>query len=223
MKKYLVIILFFVVIFVGYYFVQKDGGIVPGLVDTSEPSLKELPIENVFEDKVVYTTDMDADTEKLKADCQKRGGAFNECGSVCEKEADTCIAVCAYTCELGNIKPEEARLDVVTEEAELSAVSGQEGSGIATREYDGLAFIHTVTAFLDNAPAGKFYEGWLVKKDSEPLFFSTGELEPQGGGYGLVYSVNEDKSDYTEIVVTLESEANGLDGIPEVHVLEGEF
>lgn len=54
-----------------------------------------------FENKVVYGTDQSSlDQAALKKDCDARGGTFNACGSVCGPEAEACIQVCAFTCEL---------------------------------------------------------------------------------------------------------------------------
>lgn len=60
---------------------------------------KEIPIEKQFEDKIVYTTNLDYDKKLLKNDCDNRGGTFNECGSICDSDAAACAQVCAYTCE----------------------------------------------------------------------------------------------------------------------------
>jgi hypothetical protein len=113
-------------------------------------------------------------------------------------------------------EPEE----FTAEMTKLEAVGGYTGDGIATREYDGLSFIHTITARLDDPAEDKFYEGWLVEGSD---FFSTGKLEKAGGGYALTYTNVDDKSDYNEVVVTLETLAQGLDNNPEAHVLEGVF
>jgi hypothetical protein len=60
----------------------------------------EVPVEAEFAGKVVYTTDAAFDQEILSEDCDRRGGWFNECGSVCDDTKDTtCVTVCAFTCE----------------------------------------------------------------------------------------------------------------------------
>lgn len=64
----------------------------------------EIPVLNVYEGKIVYTTDMQADPKPFREDCQRRGGVFNACGDVCEPGASFCAEVCAYTCELGGKK-----------------------------------------------------------------------------------------------------------------------
>ncbi len=60
----------------------------------------QVPIESQFENKIVYGTSGDLDANALKRDCDARGGTFNTCGSVCPSDAEVCIQVCAYTCEL---------------------------------------------------------------------------------------------------------------------------
>ena len=71
---------------------------VEDLIDDVED--RHIPIESEFEDKIVYTTDGSVDTEPLIQHCAAKGGTFNECGSVCESDAEICIQVCAFTCEL---------------------------------------------------------------------------------------------------------------------------
>jgi hypothetical protein len=56
-------------------------------------------ISNEYPTKIIYTNDL-SQTEAMKADCLKRSGTFNTCGSPCAPEAEVCIEVCAYTCEL---------------------------------------------------------------------------------------------------------------------------
>ena len=58
-----------------------------------------VPIQAEFSNKIVYAVNDGTDSSALKNDCSKRGGVFNECGSVCD-EGDVCIRVCAFTCEL---------------------------------------------------------------------------------------------------------------------------
>lgn len=65
-------------------------------------SVDGVSIEQEFEGKIVYTTDLSVDKEPLRAHCSAQRGEFNDCGSVCEPDAEMCASVCAYTCELGN-------------------------------------------------------------------------------------------------------------------------
>lgn len=62
----------------------------------------QVPVIETYENKVIYTTDMDSNIEDLKADCAIRGGQFNECGSVCPPDAEVCPTVCALVCEIPN-------------------------------------------------------------------------------------------------------------------------
>lgn len=102
----------------------------------------------------------------------------------------------------------------------INAVGNYDGEGLATRSYlDGI-FAHTVSANLNPPANGKFYEGWLVKGSD---FFSTGKMNEQDGQYILEYTSDEDQRSFNEVVITEETEANGLDNNPEDHVLEGEF
>lgn len=109
------------------------------------------------------------------------------------------------------------------EKAELSDVSGGDGSGLATRKYEGGIFSHNVLADLADPDAGYFYEGWLVRGksgDSDFAYISTGRLNLAKGGYILEYQSSKDYSDYEGVVVTLEK-VN--DKTPEKHILEGSF
>ncbi|MBI3577171.1 hypothetical protein HY086_03995 [Candidatus Gottesmanbacteria bacterium] len=109
------------------------------------------------------------------------------------------------------------------ETATLVAVGKFTGTGTATRSFDGTTFTLTVTATLPDPKSGKFYEGWLVRKQPSLLFFSTGKLTKQGGQYVATYTAGQNYPEYRGVVVTEETLANGLDGKPETHVLEGAF
>ena len=110
-KKALYIILAVIVLIALYYLVgpseEVSQGPTPG---------DELPIEERFDSKIVYTTDTSLDSGPFAADCEARGGTFNDCGTICEPDADFCAEVCAYTC------------DLTGEEVEESATSTEEGA-----------------------------------------------------------------------------------------------
>ena len=126
--------------------------------------------------------------------------------------------------ENSNENMEEVNVPATEEETtEILAVGGYEGTGEATRSYDGEMFIHTVEANISDPASGKFYEGWLVKKSPSLQFFSTGKMIKRDDKYYLEYKASEDKNDFNEVVITEETESNGLDGNPEAHVLEGAF
>jgi len=113
----------------------------------------------------------------------------------------------------------------VGEAVRLAAIPPYEGTGVANRSFVDGVFTHVVAADLPAPAAGKFYEGWLVHKTaSGPQFFSTGKLDSSGGAaWTLVYSASQDYPDHNDVVITEETEANGLDNKPEAHVLEGTF
>lgn len=118
---------------------------------------------------------------------------------------------------------ESPKQEVKVLTATLSAVGSYKGDGVATKSFDGKKFVHTIVAILSDPSKGKFYEGWLVKKTPTLLFFSTGKLNKDGSQYKLNFEANQDYPDYNFVVVTEETEALGLDGKPEAHVLEGSF
>ncbi|MDP4030826.1 MAG: anti-sigma factor [Patescibacteria group bacterium] len=101
----------------------------------------------------------------------------------------------------------------------LKDVTGGQAVGTAWRQYDGSTFYHK--AEVTNLAAlekGFFYEGWLV---GEAGFFSTGRMAAVAGKGELYYKVEEDKSGFRGVVITLESEDG--DPSPEKHILEGSF
>lgn len=67
--------------------------------EDEEPADEGIEISEMFPGKIVYTTSTSQDTAKYEADCEERGGTFNECGTVCAPDADFCVMVCAFTCE----------------------------------------------------------------------------------------------------------------------------
>ncbi len=74
--------------------------------------LLPTPIQSEFFDKIVYTTDMSFSEEPFIKHCSAIGGEFNSCGSTCESDAEICISVCAYTCNLDfSINESELKVD----------------------------------------------------------------------------------------------------------------
>ena len=105
------------------------------------------------------------------------------------------------------------------EETKLSAVGDYTGSGTATRTTEG-TFLHEVVAELGPPADGDFYEGWLLG----PSIVSAAMLIDEGGGmWSLTFTSDEDLSEHNSVVITEETLSDGLDGIPEDHVLEGDF
>lgn len=105
-------------------------------------------------------------------------------------------------------------------EVSLKAVAPYTGSALAERSYLNGQFNHIVVADLQEPATGKFYEGWLVDGKN---FFSTGKMQKLGGKFQINYSSKDDRRNYKQIVITEETELQGLDNNPEAHVLEGKF
>jgi hypothetical protein len=105
--------------------------------------------------------------------------------------------------------------------ATLSSVRNIESEyGVATRSYANGLFEHTVILSISDPPSGTFYEGWLA----EGKIVSTGKfIKEEADTYTLVFTSTEDLSDLSNVIITQESLANGLDGKPELHILEGSF
>ncbi len=123
------------------------------------------------------------------------------------------------TNDLSNETSQPSKSIPLIEEIELVSVGVYEGSGTATRTVEG-EYVHTVTAKIGEPVEGDFYEGWLVG----PSIISTGKLtEEFPGEWSLTYTSDKDLFEYTSVVITEETEANGLDNKPEDHVLEGSF
>lgn len=91
MKRLLAASVLLVLMGFGGYLILGTGGTGP-----PQPS---IPVEARFEDKIVYTTDVDADTVSLRTHCEELGGTLNRCGTICSPDAEICAEVCAYTCE----------------------------------------------------------------------------------------------------------------------------
>lgn len=119
-SKTLWIIFLILVIAVGGYFMFVDKS-------NNDTTTEPVDVEADFGSKVVYTSDMSVDTAALEADCELRGGEFNECGSVCEPDAEICTEQCAYTCD--DINPENSVLgdsEDEVDESNSSATSSDE-------------------------------------------------------------------------------------------------
>lgn len=109
------------------------------------------------------------------------------------------------------------------ERAELKDVSGGNASGIATRKFENGTFTLSVLADVPDPASGSFYEGWLVRGkegDENFAYISTGRMSVAKGGYILEFNSQTDYSDYPNVVITLEKQA---DTTPETHILEGSF
>ncbi len=93
----IVVILLSVLICVSFNPKQEEGA-QPLPDETDQPVSVEVPVEQMYASKIVYTTDMSVDQQALIRDCEQRGGMFDSCGSPCAPDADFCAQVCAYVC-----------------------------------------------------------------------------------------------------------------------------
>ena len=113
-----------------------------------------------------------------------------------------------------------AQQDTTSKKATLTDVSGGNGTGKAfLLRKDGKLYF-TASANLPDPKQGTFYEGWIVKKGSNPTQFEdTGKLEKQkDGSYEVSYSSDELYDGYDLVVITWEQID---DQKPEKHILEG--
>lgn len=113
-------------------------------------------------------------------------------------------------------------MEEVRKQSELKDVSGGSGSGMAQTLYENGKFIHSAIALIPNPAPGKFYEGWLVKKEGGQVvnFFSTGKMTKEGGAYILNFEDTKDYPEHNSVVITLEEID---DKKPEKHILDGDL
>lgn len=110
----------------------------------------------------------------------------------------------------------------VRKQGALKDVSGGNSSGMAQSLFENGKFTHSVIALMPDPPAGKFYEGWLVKREGGKVinFFSTGKMTKEGGSYILNFEDTKDYPEHNSVVITLEV-VN--DKKPEKHILDGDL
>jgi len=103
------------------------------------------------------------------------------------------------------------------EGVERASLSGEEGSGVATREVSEGTTSYTVIADLPT-PASGAYMAWLKNEAGEVV--SLGALRYEKGGFMLERSSSEDRSQYNLVVV---SQEKGAATEPTTLMLEGSF
>jgi len=115
-------------------------------------------------------------------------------------------------------------IDIVAEAEYSGTLEDVTDEGTATGEvtatvYSDESYELTAT-FTDLADPeeGYFYEGWLVRDDPSSVL-STGRAEKEGDNYVNTFQSEENLSDHTEYVLTLEPDDD--DPAPADHVLEG--
>lgn len=109
------------------------------------------------------------------------------------------------------------------EEIKLAAVGNYQGNGVATRSSENNSYFHEVIANIADPADGKFYEGWVVTPDLSSIVSTGKMIKEEDNTYTLTFTSEQDLSANVNVVITEETLANGLDGIPEDHVLEGSF
>ena len=110
----------------------------------------------------------------------------------------------------------------IRKQGELKDVSGGSGSGMAQILYENEKFTHSVIALIPDPAVGKFYEGWLVKREGGKVinFFSTGKMTKEGGAYILNFEDTKDYPEHNSVIITLEAVD---DKKPEKHILDGDM
>ncbi|MEK7203646.1 MAG: anti-sigma factor [Patescibacteria group bacterium] len=118
--------------------------------------------------------------------------------------------------------PVQGAMEKVRKQGELKDVSGGQGSGMAQTLFENGKFTHSVITLIPDPPSGKFYEGWLVKKEGGKVvnFFSTGKMTKEGGAYILKFEDTKDYPEHNFVVITLEEVD---DKKPEKHILDGDL
>lgn len=118
--------------------------------------------------------------------------------------------------------PNPETAETVRKQGELKDVSGGSSSGLAQTLFENGKFTHSVVALMPDSPADKFYEGWLVNRESGQVidFFSTGHLIKEGGSYILQFEDDKDYPEHDSVIITLEEMD---DKKPEKHILDGDL
>jgi len=109
------------------------------------------------------------------------------------------------------------------EKSELKNITGQGGSGLATRNFENGTFSLTVLADLPDLESNNFYEVWISRGtvgQSNYSLISIGRLQIAKGGFLLDFTVNKDYSDYQEVIVSQETK---LGNTPAKIILNGSF
>lgn len=88
--------------------------------------------------------------------------------------------------------------------------------------YEGKTYHRIKSSGLPKLEGSSFYEGWLIKDAKKGDFFSTGKMEWQENGDGMLEFITEgDKIAYRTVVLT--SEPNDGNLKPDKHIQEGTF
>lgn len=130
------------------------------------------------------------------------------------------ISYKTYSFIKGRIKENSAERQPET--VTLSPFENFSGEAEATREYLNKNFKLSIKAKINNPAPEKFYEVWLAKYFPYGSLLSVGVLKKEGLYYRLNYSSPVNKFFYNKIIISEESQENGLDGKIEKKVFIGE-
>jgi len=102
----------------------------------------------------------------------------------------------------------------------LEDVSGGDSSGVVQAIFeDGTYSMRAAFADLPAPEGTDFYEGWIVRKGEDFDTISTGEAVLVDGEYVNTYEADQDLTDHSFYVLTIEPDDG--DPAPADHVLEG--
>ena len=102
----------------------------------------------------------------------------------------------------------------------LQDVSGGKSTGVAKSNFEDGSY--SLVATFENLPeptGTDFYEGWIVRQGTTFNVISTGKAVVEDGQYRNEYVANEDLTDHSFYVLTLEPDDG--DPAPAGHILEG--
>ena len=117
------------------------------------------------------------------------------------------------------LMPNEIINSPETKTGKLDDVSGGSSFGTAYVLRENNMLYHYVDASLPDPNGSNVYEGWLVKKSPQLLFFSTGIMEKGNDGNYVLTFMSDDLSDGYDFVVITEETI--VDKTPEKHIIEG--
>jgi hypothetical protein len=117
-------------------------------------------------------------------------------------------------------KEAEKKAIIYEYQGELKDVVGGNSLGLVRANFADEAY--DMIAIFENLPeptGDDFYEGWIVRQGADSSVISTGRVMMFDGEYINIYESNQDLTDHTFYVLTIEPDDG--DPAPADHVLEG--
>lgn len=90
---------------------------------------------------------------------------------------------------------------------DLRPMNNFNGSGVVSKNYINDEYTFVINANMPDLSNGKYYEGWLLKKETPTKPLSIGRMEKIGQLYVLVFRSQHDYKEYPIVAVT-ESDQN---------------